>query len=50
MGANQTEVTWTFEGSMPYPMNLMMLFYDMEGLIGKDLADGLKNLKVILEK
>ncbi|MDR6562796.1 MULTISPECIES: SRPBCC family protein [unclassified Arcicella] len=50
MGADQTKVSWTFEGHMSYPMNLMMLFYDMEGLIGKDLEDGLKNLKVILEK
>jgi len=35
---------------MPYPMNLMLLFTDMEGMLGKDLSAGLGNLKAILEK
>lgn len=44
-----TLVKWGFDGSMKYPMNLMMLFYDFEDLIGRDLETGLINLKGILE-
>lgn len=44
-----TVVTWGFWGEMKYPMNLMMLFMDMEGQLGPDLQNGLENLKVILE-
>jgi len=46
---NQTKVTWAFTGKMKYPMNLMLLFMNMEKMIGNDLDKGLKNLKVILE-
>ncbi|CAM3678191.1 SRPBCC family protein [Rheinheimera salexigens] len=49
IGPDETEVTWIFEGSMPYPMNLMLLFVDMEAMIGEDLQQGLDNLKLILE-
>lgn len=46
---NQTMVVWGFNGKMDYPMNLMLLFMDMEEMIGNDLQEGLNNLKVILE-
>ena len=46
----QTKVRWGFKGSMKYPMNLMLLCMDMEGMLGKDLQKGLDDLKVILEK
>ncbi len=46
----QTKVTWGFSGKMKYPMNLFLLLRDMDGMLGKDLADGLTNLKAILEK
>jgi hypothetical protein len=49
MGPNTTKVTWNFKGQMAYPMNIMMLFMDMEGEIGPDLENGLKNLKKVLE-
>ncbi len=45
-----TSVRWGFEGGMPYPMGLMLLFMDMDAELGKDLQDGLNNLKGILEK
>ena len=45
----QTRVTWGFSGSMPRPMNLMLLFMDMEEMIGSDYDTGLENLKEILE-
>jgi hypothetical protein len=45
-----TKVLWGFEGEMPYPSNLMLLFVDMDTELGKDLKNGLSNLKEILEK
>jgi len=50
VGENQTKVKWGFVGVMPYPMNAMLPFMGMEKTVGKDFADGLANLKVILEK
>lgn len=47
---SQTKVKWGFNGKMSYPMNLMLLFMDMEEMLGKDLQKGLENLKVELEK
>lgn len=47
---NQTKVKWGFSGEMKYPMNLMLLFMNMEEMIGKDLENGLQNLKTTLEK
>lgn len=47
---NQTKVKWGFDGKMPYPMNLMLPIMNMEEMLGKDLQDGLNNLKVVLEK
>lgn len=49
--ANSTcKVTWGFSSKMTYPMNFMLLFLNMEKLVGKDLETGLSNLKNILEK
>jgi hypothetical protein len=44
-----TSVKWGFNGEMKYPMNLMMLFMDMEEMLAPDLQNGLNNLKSILE-
>lgn len=46
---SSTKVKWGFDGHMAYPMNIMLLFMDMEAMIGKDLENGLKNLKKELE-
>jgi len=48
--ADQTTVRWGFQGHMPYPMNLLLLVMDMEGLIGNDLQQGLDKLKLVLEQ
>lgn len=50
LGENQTKVKWGFKGRMAYPMNIMLLFMDMEGMLGKDLQGGLDTLKTTLEK
>lgn len=49
-GAGQTKVSWGMSGRMGYPMNIMLLFMDMEKMIGKDFETGLTNLKNLLEK
>ncbi|MCB0430463.1 MAG: SRPBCC family protein [Flavobacteriales bacterium] len=48
--AGGTRVVWGFTGSMPWPLNGMMLCMDMDGALGKDLSQGLDNLKGILEQ
>lgn len=45
-----TKVKWGFTGNMPKPMNLMLVFIDMNKEVGKDFDEGLKNLKTIMEK
>ncbi len=47
---NRTKVKWGFSGQMDYPMNLMLLFMDIEKMVGNDLEEGLQRLKVQLEK
>ncbi len=47
---SSTKVSWGFEGSMNYPMNVMKLFMNMEKAIGNDFSTGLSNLKSLLEK
>lgn len=42
---NQTRVRWTSTGTMPYPFNIMSLFYDAE----EDMNESLENLKNVLE-
>jgi uncharacterized membrane protein len=49
-GAEQTRVKWHFASEMIYPMNIMLLFMNMEDFLGKDLDTTLQNLKQILEK
>ncbi|MEM7182754.1 MAG: SRPBCC family protein [Spirochaetota bacterium] len=50
VGEAATKVKWGFVGKMPYPMNAMLLFMNLEEMIGKDFSQGLENLKQILEK
>lgn len=50
VGENQTKVKWGFDGKMKYPMNLMLVFMDMDKMLGDQLMTGLKNLKSTLEK
>jgi hypothetical protein len=47
---NETRVTWKFDSRMNYPMNIMLLFMNMDKMVGNDLAKGLANLKQVLEK
>ncbi|MEX1190607.1 MAG: GyrI-like domain-containing protein [Brumimicrobium sp.] len=46
----KTEISWFMKGEMPYPWNIMGLFFSMDDAIGKDFENGLGNLKEKLEK
>jgi uncharacterized membrane protein len=48
-GDNQTKVTWGMSGTMPYPMNFMQVFMNMEKMIGTEYEKSLAQLKSILE-
>lgn len=50
LSENQTKVKWNFSSSMKYPSNLMLLFMNMEKMLGDDLETGLWNLKQELDK
>lgn len=45
-----TKVTWGFYGDHKMPMNIMMLFMNMDKAVGKDFEQGLDKLKRVLEK
>ena len=46
----QTKVTWGFSGENKFPVNIFMLFYNMDKAAGKDFEEGLNSLKALLEK
>lgn len=50
MSKNETIVNWGFDSKMKYPMNLMLLFMNMEKMVGSDFEIGLNKLKNLLEK
>lgn len=45
----RSRVTWGFSGENKFPVNIMMLFMNMDKAIGKDFDHGLQNLKNHLE-
>ena len=47
---DKTIVTWGFAGKNKFPMSIFMLFMNMDKMVGKDFAQGLADLKKILEK
>ncbi len=49
LSENQTKVKWGFKSKMTYPMNIMLLFMNMDDMVGNDLQTGLNNLKTVLE-
>lgn len=48
-GPNATKVAWGMSSSMKYPMNFMLLFMNMDKMLGKDMETGLSNMKNVLE-
>lgn len=47
---SETKVKWGFHSKMNYPMNILLMFMNMDKVIGRDLNTGLNNLKNLLEK
>ena len=45
-----TKLVWAMTGHMNYPMNALLLFMDLPGMLRKDMKESLGNLKVIMEK
>lgn len=45
-----TKVKWGFHTTVPYPMNLMCAFMNMDQMIGDDFQYGLDHMKANLEK
>lgn len=50
LGQNQMSLTWVYHSGMDWPMNIILLFIDMDKTIGKDIEITLENLKKITEK
>jgi hypothetical protein len=44
-----TKATWTFAMHMPYPMNAMCIFMNMDRMLGGDFENGLANMKQYVE-
>jgi uncharacterized protein YndB with AHSA1/START domain len=47
---NATNVTWVMHGPAPFMSKVMLVFMNMDRMIGKDFEAGLANLKTITEK
>lgn len=45
-----TKVIWGFSGKNKFPISIMMLFMNMDKVVGKDFEYGLNKLKGVLEK
>ncbi len=48
-GDDGSKVRWGFKGTNGFPMRLMMLFMNMDKMVGKDFEEGLASLKTRLE-
>ena len=47
---DSTEVTWNMQGPLPYVAKVVHVFFDMDGMVGKQFETGLANLKALAEK
>ncbi len=45
----KTNLTWGFSGRNKFPINIFMLFFNMEKAVRKDFDEGLSNLKKVME-
>lgn len=48
-GNNSTKVTWGFDTRYSYPMNTMLLFINMDKMMGEQYDKGLSRLKSLAE-
>ena len=50
VSATDTRVVWVYRGGMNWPMNFMLLFLNMDKLVGGDIQTSLETLKGRLEQ
>lgn len=46
---NTTTVKWGLAATMKYPTNIMLVLLDLRGMLNRDLAESLGNLKKLME-
>jgi hypothetical protein len=46
----KTRLTWIYHGGMDWPKNVMLLFLNMDKIIGPDIEESLGNIKRNLER
>ncbi|MDT0647564.1 SRPBCC family protein [Zunongwangia sp. F260] len=46
----KTKMVWGVRGYIPFPLTIISLFYGVDRLLSKNIEEGLKNLKEILER
>lgn len=49
LSPTQTKIIWIYNSGMDWPMNFVLLFVDMDKIIGTDIAESLANIKIHLE-
>ncbi|WP_074612459.1 SRPBCC family protein [Pedobacter steynii] len=49
LSPNSTKLTWIYNSGMNWPVNFVLLFMDMDKIIGNDIAESLRNMKHRLE-
>jgi hypothetical protein len=49
LAEDETKLIWQMKSEMNYPMNLVLLFMNMDKVLGADMDESLQNLKSILE-
>lgn len=50
LAPEKTNVSWGFSSTMKYPANILLLFMNMDKMLGRDMETSLATLKSILEK
>lgn len=50
VSAGQTTVSWGMRSSMKYPMNIMLVLFNLEKALSKDMDESLLRMKSILEQ
>lgn len=46
---DSTTVTWTMDGPAPFISKVMQVFFNLDGMIGRDFEAGLASLKAVAE-
>ena len=49
LSPHQTRVMWVYNSGMKWPMNFLLLFLDMDKLVGNDIQSSLVSMKAELE-